>query len=140
MKNLRVAAVAAIATAALMLIIGAGYSYGPGTAATLSLNRNLTAPEAGKAMAYQCVRDFHQCLSGIQGSTFWSTDAYALEQSGCCYSLAYCTDVADDLNGRVLTGLATHFDNACGVDSTAGEERRSAMLEALRAASVEQGL
>ena len=139
MGNIKIAAVSVAATAALLLIVGAGYSYGPGTAATLSLNRTLTAPEAGKAMGYQCIRDFHQCLQGIPASTYWSTNAYQLEQTSCCGALAFCADLTDDLNGRLFAPLDKAYDDAC-TNTIYAEGRRESILDALRAASAEQGL
>ena len=123
---------------ALALATGAIAEPRSTTLTGLNLNHNLTDGEAGKAMAYQCARDWDQCLRSMPETAVYSAEAYTIEVSLCCVGLTLCADLAADVNqgGRLPATLQIVYDaTSCGEDAASPPmygNRRTALLDGLR--------
>ena len=131
MKRMIVAAVAVVALVAGVVVA----QQEIGTEVTITTTRTVSAREAGRGIAYQCVRDFNQCLRTIPNSTLWSAAAYGIEQQTCCLNLGFCQVFATDVANAAITHLDGYVEAACPEDesgvSPSSEVRRSAKVEAL---------
>ena len=110
-----------------------------GTDVNINGNRNLTSIQMAHGIAYQCVRDYNQCLKTIPNSTLWSSAAYEFEMGSCCIGIAYCSIFADSVRGGSgVAHLTDYVELACPTEDESSamptpEVRRSAKMDALLA-------
>ena len=126
----RIAAVAVVAFAALASV-GAGDGTGD-----MSVNFDVGVHSyVTPAVAYQCTRDFQQCVRTIPDRAMFSPEAYVAERGGCCTSLDFCAAIVATMVAGNLEGDFSRIDDfktaACS-DETA-EGARVALVASLLA-------